>query len=387
MKKLIYIHQYFKTPDEGGAIRSYYIAKELVKRSFQVDIITSHSKSKYEFKLVDGIYVHYLPVSYMFDLSFTQRYIAFIKFTFAAIRYLNKLNKPDLLYVTSTPLTVGLAALWMKWTKRIPYIFEVRDLWPAAPIQLKILKNKFLIYVAELIEKVIYKNALKIIALSPGIESGILDKYPGARISIIPNMADLDLYYDGHEKNHLKKVFAIGYFGAIGLTNNINFILELAKECQNSHLPVIFKIAGEGMTKKDFQQKSINMQLHNVEIYPLMNRFELKKMMNAVDACLTSFLKIPILETNSPNKFFDGLAAGKLSIVNTKGWLKNLVEENKCGVYIDPDEVHKFPELIQPFIKDRILLKTWQKNAFSLAKNKFSKDKLTGEVCDLILTN
>ena len=107
--------------------------------------------------------------------------------------------------------------------------------------------------------------------------------------------------------------------------------------------------------------------------------------MKDVDACFTSFLAIPILETNSPNKFFDGLAAGKLSIVNTKGWLSELVEQNNCGVYVDPTKPEKFPLLIEPFIQDKNLLISCQKNALQFGKAKFSKDKLVREVCDLVL--
>ena len=386
MKKVVYIHQYFKTPEEGGAIRSYHIAKEMVNRAIKVDMITSHNKPVYHFQHVAGINVHYLPVSYSNDLSFLKRYIAFIKFAIAAIRYFKKLKKPDLVYATSTPLTVGIVALCMKWTKGIPYLFEVRDLWPEAPIQLGILKNQLLKLISKRLEKIIYKHAIKIIALSPGIERGILHRYGNAKINLIPNMADVDFFNHDRSRIHKKKQLIIGYFGAFGLVNNLEFILNLANECQKVKLPIIFKLVGEGAKKKEIEQMIQEMKLKNVHIFPHKNHSEIKELMDEVDACVTSFLKVPILETSSPNKFFDGLAAGKLSIVNTKGWLKTLVEENRCGIYIDPDEVYRFPKLIQPFIEDKALLKSYQKNALLLANQKFSKDKLVGEICDLILS-
>ena len=119
-------------------------------------------------------------------------------------------------------------------------------------------------------------------------------------------------------------------------------------------------------------------------IFPFQNRFEIRASLQDVDACITSFLNIPILETNSPNKFFDGLAAGKLSIVNTKGWLKDLVEQYNCGIYQDPNHSEDFPNLILPFMQDRILLKRYQQNAFHLAKEAFLKEELVCQVCDLV---
>ncbi|MDZ7608670.1 MAG: hypothetical protein U5K79_24490 [Cyclobacteriaceae bacterium] len=106
--------------------------------------------------------------------------------------------------------------------------------------------------------------------------------------------------------------------------------------------------------------------------------------MNRVDACLVSFLKYPVLETCSPNKFFDALAAGKLCIVNTNGWLRNLVEENRCGFYFDPDEPWTFPALIQPFLSDARLLEEFQQNAFHLGESRFSRAALVSLACELV---
>jgi hypothetical protein len=121
-----------------------------------------------------------------------------------------------------------------------------------------------------------------------------------------------------------------------------------------------------------------------VELLPHGNKADLTLAMHRVDACLVSFLKYPVLETCSPNKFFDALAAGKLCIVNTNGWLRILVEENSCGFYFDPDEPWKFPALIQPFLSDRLLLEEYQNNSFRLGETRFSKDALVMMACELI---
>ena len=132
MKSILYIHQYFKTPEDGGALRSYFVAKGLVKRGFNVQMLTTHNKPIRETKIVDGITVQYLPIRYSNDMPFIRRYLAFLKFVFSSIRLCSKRQKSDLIYATSTPLTVGIIALWFKWKQNIPFIFEVRDLWPEA---------------------------------------------------------------------------------------------------------------------------------------------------------------------------------------------------------------------------------------------------------------
>jgi len=95
-------------------------------------------------------------------------------------------------------------------------------------------------------------------------------------------------------------------------------------------------------------------------------------------------LDLPILETNSPNKFFDALAAGNLVIVGVKGWLKELVEAHQCGIYCDPDDAGAFIQAIQFFIEDRQLLAEYSHNAVTLAKNQFDRSKLTQELIHFV---
>ena len=385
MKKILYIHQYFTTPMEGGAIRSYLIAKGMVGHGMQVELITSHNNPKYEQRTIEGIVVHYLPIRYSNSLTAKKRYFAFIKFVFASIRLSKNISKPSVVFASSTPLSVGIIALWIKWTRKIPYIFEVRDLWPEAPIQLGIIRSPLFKYFTRHLEKTIYRNAWQIIALSPGIEKGILDKYQKAEISMIPNMADVEFYSKKTLKLQEKKDFIVGYFGAFGMANGVEYILDLANECQKANLAIRFILIGSGAREKTLKEKIAHFGLTNVEILPHQNRIEIRSSMNAVDACFTSFLKIPVLETNSPNKFFDGLAAGKLSIVNTKGWLKDLVEQNNCGIYIDPDRREDFPTLIRPFLHNKQLLQSYGENALRLAKDNFSSEKLVNQICELFL--
>lgn len=382
MKNILYIHQYFKTPEEGGALRSYFIAGEMVKRGMGVQMIAAHNKTTFECKNIEGIMVYYLPVRYSNKMSFVSRYFAFLRYVIGTIRLSGKLTKPDLVYATSTPLTVGIIALWLKWRRKIPYIFEVRDLWPEAPIQLGILRNATLKWLATNLEKYIYKSASKIIALSPGIQAGILRKVPEAQVIVASNMSDISFFQNSDLKPGPKRFFTIGYFGTLGLANNVEFILSMAKTCKEHHLPIKFLVAGDGLQKKYFEETAKKNHLTNIEQIQHQNRFGIRALMNDTDACLTTFLDVPVLETNSPNKFFDALAAGKLCLVNTRGWLKDLVEKNKCGIYVDTNRPDLFPEQIEPFIQDKSLLQTYQRNALLLGKNQFSRENLASMICD-----
>ncbi len=157
--KVLYIHQYFKTPEEGGAIRSYYLARGLVEHGIEVELITAYNERKAITRNIDGINVHYLPVFYDNSQSFLQRIYAFFKFMHLARKKAREINDIDICYATSTPLTIGLSALKIKRDQDIPYLFEVRDLWPEAPFQMGIIKNKYLKKYLKKLEKEVYEKA------------------------------------------------------------------------------------------------------------------------------------------------------------------------------------------------------------------------------------
>ena len=141
--RILYIHQYFKTPEEGGSIRSYYLAKGLVDAGHEVTMVTAHN-GPYEVKKIDGVAVHYLPVPYDNSFGFAQRLWSFWSFVKLAKKEAKSLPKQDLAYVMTTPLTTGFIATYLKKELNLSYYFEVGDLWPEAPIQMGVIKNKWL---------------------------------------------------------------------------------------------------------------------------------------------------------------------------------------------------------------------------------------------------
>ena len=381
--KIIYIHQYFKTPEEGGAIRSYYLARALVATGHEVEMITTHNAKTYQQKNVEGIQVHQLPIFYTNHLGKWQRIRAFLNFIWKAFWKARQIPDVDLIYVSSTPLTVGVIALLLKWFSGKRYYFEARDLWPEVPIALGIIKGQWIQKTLRYLEKKIYQNADKLIALSPGILRGMQKLVPQKKIFLIPNMADCHFFqplpYQAQKTFHLAdqkfdwgKGYLISYFGTFGKANSLTYLVEIAAWFQQNQISgVQFCMIGEG-AEKDILQEKIK-PLKNIRILDAVNKFDLKKILAVTDIVYVSFLNHPILETTSPNKFFDGLAAGKLCVVNFKGWLKELVEREQYGFYANPEKPEEFYEKLKPFLQNQELLRKFQKNARKTAESQFSR--------------
>lgn len=388
--KILYVHQYFKTPEEGGAVRSYHIAKGMVDAGHSVELITSHNKRGYQKVMIEGITVHYLPISYSNSMNSFSRVRSFYKFVSMATGVAQKIEAIDLCYATSTPLTVAYVALKLKEKLGIPFVFEVRDLWPDAPIELGVIKYKFLKDYFYSLEKKVYKEANTIIALSPDIKKSIESKIDNHnKVAMIPNFSDCEFFEPSIKHPYLERKYGcienitISYLGAIGKANHLEYLLNIAKECTKSGLLVNILIGGEGSELERLKKIKFRDRLDNVKFLGGLSKKEVRDVLSVSDATYTSFLNKPVLGTGSPNKFFDSLAAGKLSIVNSKGWLKDIVESEKCGFYADPNSPKELVELFQKYMdKDQLILA--QKNARKLAEIQFSKVEKVKELVSLL---
>lgn len=393
--KILYIHQYFKTPEEPGGTRSYWISKELIKRGHQVVMVASTNKNHPEEKveMIDGIEVHYVNNDYNNYMSKVQKIQSFLRFMRKSIKEASKINDTDIVFATSTPLTVGAVALKLKKSKGFKYVFEVRDLWPEFPIQIGAIKNPLVIKALRAFEHKIYKNSEHVVALSPGMQDGVIAAgTPESKVTMIPNMSKPDEFYP-HEPNlEIANQFGIDtndfniiHFGSMGPANGLDYIIEAAKLCQEQGLKdVKFIFMGDGATQPILKKKVEEYGLTNVKFLGNHKMSVVSEVVNLCDLSMTSFKNLPILATNSPNKLFDSLSAGKPIVVNSAGWTKDLAEKEECGFFVDPDNPQDFEDKIKRYKDNKPLLEKWGKNARKLSETTFDKAILSSKVADVI---
>jgi glycosyltransferase involved in cell wall biosynthesis len=381
--KVLILHQHFNTPGEGGAVRSYYLAKALADRGITVVVITGRNGSDYTVRDVEGISVHYLPIAYENRFGFYRRSFSFIRYVLGAIRLAAKFKDADVCYAISVPLTVGVAARRIQSRFGIPFIFEVGDLWPDAPVQMGFIRNRLFQKVLYGLEKKIYRSARAIVALSPAIQQAIEKKIAGKKIHLIPNMGDTDFFKPEPKDPALEREFnvagkfVVAYTGAAGIANGLDHFVQCARASQDAALPVHFLLCGAGAMLGHLSAETTRLKLRNLTIVPFRNREGIRQILNVTDAAFVSYQPVPVLETGSPNKYFDGLAAGKLIVVNFGGWIREEIEKNACGIYVAAGSPADFVPRISPFLDSPALLKAYQQAARSLAEKQYSRALLS----------
>lgn len=388
--KIIYIHQYYFTPEQGGAIRSYHLAKGLADNGWEVEVITGHNQKSYEIGLEGKVKVHRLPVSYDNQFGFFRRLLAFFHFVVKAKSLIRSLEKPDLFYISSTPLSTGFLGIWAKKKWDIPFVFEVRDLWPEAPIQILGIRNKRVKKYLYGLEDKIYKAANKMVALSPGIAEHILKKYPNKELAIIPNFSDTEFFQNQTVPEFPRSIktrpFTISYVGAVGEVNDLARFLSLAEMAKQKGKKWQFNIMGKGNQLIELVNTKKKRNLENVAFLPFVNKLEVRRILNQTDLIYISFAPFPVLETSSPNKFFDALAVGKPVMVNFKGWIWEVIRENDIGIFHEYGCEEKAVTAIQNMENQPEKLMAAGKKARELAGEKFSKSMAVSHLHSFLKT-
>lgn len=390
--RIIYLHQYFTTPDRVGGIRSYEMARRLVKMGHEVHLLTSSNEERdtpgwFE-RDIEGIRVHSLPIPYSNRQSNTERIRTFFDFAFGAAARARKLNA-DVVFATSTPLTIAIPGILAAKLKRVPLVFEVRDLWPEAPIAMGALNNPVLQYFADVLERVAYRNSKEIVALSPGMAEGVIKQgVAPEQVTMIPNSSDLDLFKPGLDGSEFRKKFALEgktvllYFGTMGEANGLGFVLDGAKELQRrGRDDIAILLHGDGRERDALEARKKNENITNVTFSTWnLHREELAKLVASADVAMTIYKNLPVLYTCSPNKMFDSLSAGKPVLTNMPGWLGGLVEDNEAGVFVEPDDPVSFADKAEYLADHPELRERYAENARKLAEREFSRDILAGKL-------
>ncbi len=394
---ILYLHQHFALPSGSTGTRSYEFAKRWVKAGHQVTVITGHydlGGLEYTKKpqIIDGIKVLIVGTKYSNKMSFIKRVCSFLSFMFFAFIAGLKQKNIDVVFATSTPLTIGIPAILLKWFKKKPFVFEVRDEWPRIPVEMGIIKNKILIKFLLWLERKIYKSAAAVVALSPGMAAGVRNVLQcDKKIKVVPNSSDTEIFrpdVDGlavRQKQGWDNKFIILHFGAMGRANGLDFLIDAAEKLRKKP-EIHFVLVGSGSEKSRLINKIKEKNLTNIEILGSIPKSDLPKFVAACDISTVIFADYPILEHNSANKFFDSLSAGKPVLLNYSGWQRDFIEEYQAGFGCKQYDLDEFVEKILFLNNDKPKLKPMGNNAREMASNRFSRDKLSLKVL-LLLEN
>lgn len=396
---ILLIHQYFKEEDVVGGARFNEMTRIWQEQGHSITVLagdldgqSSKKRPEYKGKFVtrknqSGIEVWRCHVSESYNVNFVGRLWGYFSFVFSGLYagLFKVKGKHDIILVTSPPLFVGIIAYVLSKVKRIPFVFEVRDLWPESAIDTGILKNKLIIRFAYWFEKFIYKKAHLINVLTPAFYKTLLNikGVPESKLIMIPNAADFalsDALLDNFDRDKFRKEhgwdgnFVITYVGAHGVANGLDQVLDTAVLLKDTN--VLFVLVGTGMQKEKLIKKAKDLDIQNVKFFDPVPKQEVLKFILASEMGASVLLKNDTFKTVYSNKTFDYMSCRTPILMAIDGVSRELVEEADAGIFVEPENPEDFARKIKLYLENPEEIKRQGDNGFRYAKSNFDRDVL-----------
>jgi glycosyltransferase involved in cell wall biosynthesis len=350
---VLLIHQAFAALDEAGGTRHHEIARYLNSRGYQVTIIASPisyltGKSQEEQptedvgqESADDIKILHAYTYSALHRSFVHRVFSFLSFMISSFFIGVQVRDVDLVWGTSPPIFQSLTAWVLARLKRVPFLLEIRDLWPAFAIAIGVLRQPGLIMASEWLERFLYRNADCVVVNSPGFIDHV--QSAGAiHVELVPNGTDADMFnpqakgVQFRRANGLGERFIALYAGAHGISNDLGIVLSAAKILQEQNSKILFVLIGDGKEKPALENQAEDLALDNLIFLPPAPKNEMPEVLAAADACIAILKPIALYATVYPNKVFDYMAAGRPVVLAMEGVIREVVEKAKAGISIPP---------------------------------------------------
>lgn len=335
--------------------------------------------------VVNGIEVIEFNLAYSNHMSFFKRAMVFFRFAIASL-WIALREPADVVFATTTPLTASIPGVFARWIRRKPFVFEVRDLWPELPKAMGVITNPVLLAMMSLLEWTAYRSANKLIGLSPGIVEGIARRGVSRHcIRLIPNGCDSRIFNAPVTPWRPKGVgaqdFMAIFTGTHGVANGLNAVLDAAKELKSLQREDIkLVLVGDGKLKPELQASAANQGLDNVIFHPPVAKAKLAGLMHSADIGMQLLANVPAFYYGtSPNKFFDYIAAGLPVLNNYPGWIADIIEENRCGYSVPPDNAEAFAQALVEAANSPHYLEESGLRAERLAREVYDRDNLAAQ--------
>lgn len=407
--KILLLHQYYLEDDDPGGSRWNEITRIWKEDGHDITVLagmmhyngsekrTEYKKKFFVKRFQNRIEVIRCHVSESYNTNFLGRLWGYFSFMFSSLwAGLFKTGRGfDVVIVTSPPLFVGVSGYLISLFKRIPFIFEVRDLWPESAIDTGVLKNKFIIKLALKVEKFIYNKASMINVLTPAFKNTLIEKkgIDSDKIIFIPNAADFDISdellqnFNGLEfkkKLGFEDKFVITYVGAHGVANHLVQILDTAELLNDTN--VIFQLIGDGMEKLKLIEETKKRGLTNIVFRDSVPKTEVFKYILASDLGTSVLKKVETFKTIYSNKTFDYMACKKPVLLLIDGVSRELIEEANCGIYAEPENPIDIADKIRHYLSDSELIKLHGENGYNYAKKNFDRNNLSRNYLSKIIS-
>jgi colanic acid biosynthesis glycosyl transferase WcaI len=357
--KILYLSQYFPPEPGAPAARVFELSREWVRLGHSVQVVTAFPNHPngvvppeyrgrwWDKERIEGIEVLRNRTLVVPNRSMALRVASQLSFPLSVIALgLPRVHRPDVVIATSPSIFTSICGLIYSWVLRVPFVFEVRDLWPQLFVEMGMVKNRALIRALEAAERFQYRRAQKIVVVTQRFREILIGKgVPPEKLAVVPNGVDLELFREDpagaaglRESLQLQGKFVVGYVGTHGLLHGLASVLEAA-EMLTGHPQIRFLFVGHGHDREKLLGIAQSKGLTNVVFVPGQPREKIPAYYSACDACLVPLRRNPFLAENFvPSKIFEIFGCARPVVGTLAGEAAEIIQRAQAGVVVPPED-------------------------------------------------
>jgi glycosyltransferase involved in cell wall biosynthesis len=369
--KIAFICQYFVPEIGAPSARVSELCREWVRQGHEVTVVTGlpnhptgivapeYQRTVFRIERLDGITVFRNWLYATPNEGFVKRTLSHLSFMLASIVLTTpRLRRYDVIIVSSPAFFAVVSAWFMSRVWRLPYVFEVRDLWPGIFIELGVLKNRPIIRLLEAVEMFLYRQAARVVVVTHSFRDILVRRgLSPTRVATITNGVDCEAFRPGPRENEIRREhgfsrkFVVLYIGAHGISQALSSVLDSARALE-AHRDVLFVFVGEGAEKASLVEKAARLGLGNVRFFPGQPKHLMSSWYAAADVLLVPLRNIPLFETFIPSKMFEIMACGRPIVGSVRGEARGILERSKAAVVVEPEDAQGIANAIHILSRD-----------------------------------
>jgi colanic acid biosynthesis glycosyl transferase WcaI len=358
---ILYVSQYFPPEMGAPAARAVELSRHWARMGHEVTVLTgfpnhptgivpeewrSRLHRLHDTEIIDGVRVVRTWLWPLPNRKTHERILNYTSFCVSAALSGLALRRPEVVIATSPQLLCALSGWWLAWWKRVPFVFEVRDLWPESLAAVGASSEGTLLHrMLGALAGFLYRRADRIVVVAPAFQDHLVRYWnvPAAKISVVENGVETDLFRlepaatDVRKQLKLEERFLICYIGTMGNAHGLETLIAAAEELQTALPRAMFLLIGEGAEKERIVKIAAGRGLNNIRFLGQQPRERIPVYVSAADVCLVMLRKSELFKTVIPTKLLEYMACERPTIVAVDGQARQIVEEAGAGVFVEPE--------------------------------------------------
>jgi len=399
--KILYVSQYFPPEMGAPAARAVELSRHWAAAGHEVTVLTGFPnhptgvvpreyRNKFrrliaheQIDAVNVVRTWLLPLP---NRKAYERILNYSSFCVSAASTGLFLSRPDVVIATSPQLLVGLAGWWLARWKRVPFIFEVRDLWPESLAAVGMGSGNSLLHrTLAKIAGFLYRRSDRIVVVTPAFEDYLVEHWrvPLEKISVIENGVETEVFappalttdpaINLRRELGVEGKFVVSYIGTMGMAHGLETIISTAMQLQETNPEIAFLLLGEGAEKERIIALARERGLSNLQFINQQPREKIPAYISASDVCLVLLKKADVFKTVIPTKMLEFMSCARPVILGVDGQARSILEEARGGLVIEPENADSLANAIQYLAANRELARELGHNGREHIVRKFSR--------------